>query len=123
MQLITIDNYIFSIENNITSLQKALSVNYEKQQTITKPVYTHLGGYEEVISFNAKILLNDQANFIGFEELIKEARPLKISAFDLVQFRHILISSLTQELENFTKIRFNGVWYYSKNLSINGYII
>lgn len=123
MQLITIDNYIFSIENNITSLQKALSVNYEKQQTITKPVYTHLGGYEEVISFNAKILLNDQAKFSGFEELVKEARPLKISAFDLVQFRHILINSLTQELENFTKIRFNGVWYYSKNLSINGYII
>ncbi|MDL0089952.1 hypothetical protein [Campylobacter gastrosuis] len=123
MQLITIDNYIFSIENNITSLQKALSVNYEKQQTITKPVYTHLGGYEEVISFNAKILLNDHALFTGFEELVKEARPLKISAFDLVQFRHILINSLTQELENFTKIRFNGVWYYSKNLSINGYII
>lgn len=123
MHLITIDNYIFSIENNITSLQKALSVNYEKQQTITKPIYTHLGGYEEVISFNAKILLKDQAKFSGFEELVKEARPLKISAFDLVQFRHILINSLTQELENFTKIRFNGVWYYSKNLSINGYII
>ncbi|QCD44474.1 hypothetical protein [Campylobacter mucosalis] len=123
MQLITIDNYIFSIENNITSLQKALSVNYEKQQTITKPVYTHLGGYEEVISFNAKILLNDQAKFSGFEELIKEARPLKISAFDLVQSRYILINSLTQELENFTKIRFNGMWYYSKSLSINGYII
>ncbi|CAD7289603.1 hypothetical protein LMG7974_01680 [Campylobacter majalis] len=123
MQLITIENYIFGIENNITNLQKVLNINYEKQQTITKPIYTHLGGYEETISFEAKILLNDQTKFLGFEELVKQARPLKISAFDLVQFRHILINSLTQELENFTKIRFNAAWYYTKSLSINGYII
>ncbi|MGP1484909.1 MAG: hypothetical protein ACTTJC_02220 [Campylobacter sp.] len=123
MNIIIIDKYIFRVENNIESLQKSLSVNFDKQNTITKPIYSHLGGFEEEISFDATILLDDMARFEGFEELVKKGEALKISAFDLVKSKYILIHSFIQNAENFTKTKFNGIWYFTRRLSIAGYII
>ena len=69
--LIVIDRYIFEVKHNILSIAKSTSINFDKQNTITKPVYTHLGGYEDEVSFEAVILLEDMAEFAGFEELVK----------------------------------------------------
>ncbi|MGG7049054.1 MULTISPECIES: hypothetical protein [unclassified Campylobacter] len=121
--IISIDKYIFQVTNNIHGLTKVLNVNLEKTQTITKPVYTHMGGYEENISFEAKILLDNMNDFIGFENLIKQAKPLKISAFDLCVYNDIFITNLSQSVDNFVKTNLNGVWYYTKTLHINGIII
>jgi len=55
--LIAIDRYIFEVKHNVLSIAKSTSINFDKQNTITKPVYTHLGGYEDEISFEAVILL------------------------------------------------------------------
>nr|DAI29125.1 MAG TPA: hypothetical protein [Caudoviricetes sp.] len=123
MRLITIDKYVFSIDDNVAGVEKNLSVNYDKKNTITKPIYTHLGGYEEEFSFDATILLNNITKFDGFEELVKQAKPLKISAFDLVQNIHILIYSMTQSADNFVKVDLNGTWYYTKKIRISGYLI
>ncbi|MGP1580323.1 MAG: hypothetical protein ACTTH5_04805 [Wolinella sp.] len=122
-RIITIDKYIFSIENNIENLEKSITVNFDKQNTITKPIYTHLGGYEEVLSFEATILLDDLERFKGFEELVKEGRALKISAFDLIEHKHILIHSLSFRAEHFIKRRFFEAWYYAKELKISGALI
>lgn len=123
MRIITIDKYIFSVDDNVAGIEKNLSVNYDKKNTITRPVYTHLGGYDEEFSFEATILLDDVFKFRGFEELVKQARPLKISAFDLVRDNYILIYSMTQSTDNFVKLFFNGIWYYTKKIRISGYLI
>ncbi len=123
MRIITIDKYIFSIDDNVAGIEKNLSVNYDKKNTITRPVYTHLGGYDEEFSFEATILLDNIFKFRGFEELVKQARPLKISAFDLVRDNYILIYSMTQSTDNFVKLFFNGIWYYTKKIRISGYLI
>ncbi|MEH1010972.1 hypothetical protein QM027_09795 [Campylobacter concisus] len=104
MRIITIDKYVFSIDDNVAGIEKNLSVNYDKKNTITRPVYTHLGGYDEEFSFEATILLDDVLKFSGFEELVKQAIPLKISAFDLVRGNYILIYSMTQSTDNFVKL-------------------
>ena len=123
MRIITIDKYIFSVDDNVAGIEKNLSVNYDKKNTITRPVYTHLGGYDEEFSFEATILLDDVLKFSGFEELVKQAIPLKISAFDLVRGNYILIYSMTQSTDNFVKIFFNGIWYYTKKIRISGYLL
>lgn len=123
MRIITIDKYVFSIDDNVAGIEKNLSVNYDKKNTITRPVYTHLGGYDEEFSFEATILLDDVLKFSGFEELVKQAIPLKISAFDLVQGNYILIYSMTQSTDNFVKLFFNGIWYYTKKIRISGYLL
>ena len=123
MRIITIDKYIFSIDDNVAGIEKNLSVNYDKKNTITRPVYTHLGGYDEEFSFEATILLDEVLKFSGFEELVKQAIPLKISAFDLVRGNYILIYSMTQSTDNFVKLFFNGIWYYTKKIRISGYLL
>ena len=123
MRIITIDKYVFSIDDNVAGIEKNLSVNYDKKSTITRPVYTHLGGYDEEFSFEATILLDDVLKFSGFEELVKQAIPLKISAFDLVRGNYILIYSMTQSTDNFVKLFFNGIWYYTKKIRISGYLL
>jgi hypothetical protein len=123
MRIITIDKYVFSIDDNVAGIEKNLSVNYDKKNTITRPVYTHLGGYDEEFSFEATILLDDVLKFSGFEELVKQAIPLKISAFDLVRGNYILIYSMTQSTDNFVKRFFNGIWYYTKKIRISGYLL
>lgn len=123
MRIITIDKYVFSIDDNVAGIEKNLSVNYDKKNTITRPVYTHLGGYDEEFSFEATILLDDVLKFSGFEELVKQAIPLKISAFDLVRGSYILIYSMTQSTDNFVKLFFNGIWYYTKKIRISGYLL
>ena len=123
MRIITIDKYVFSIDDNVAGIEKNLSVNYDKKNTITRPVYTHLGGYDEEFSFEATILLDDVIKFSGFEELVKQAIPLKISAFDLVRGNYILIYSMTQSTDNFIKLFFNGIWYYTKKIRISGYLL
>ena len=123
MRIITIDKYVFSIDDNVAGIEKNLSVNYDKKNTITIPVYTHLGGYDEEFSFEATILLDDVLKFSGFEELVKQAIPLKISAFDLVRGNYILIYSMTQSTDNFVKLFFNGIWYYTKKIRISGYLL
>ncbi|QPH90208.1 hypothetical protein [Campylobacter concisus] len=123
MRIITIDKYVFSIDDNVAGIEKNLSVNYDKKNTITRPVYTHLGGYDEEFSFEATILLDDVLKFSGFEELVKQAIPLKISAFDLVRGNYILIYSMTQSTDNFVKLFFNGIWYYTKKIRISGYLL
>lgn len=123
MRIITIDKYIFSVDDNVAGIEKNLSVNYDKKNTITRPVYTHLGGYDEEFSFEATILLDDMLKFSGFEELVKQAIPLKISAFDLVRGNYILIYSMTQSTDNFVKLFFNGIWYYTKKIRISGYLL
>lgn len=121
--LIVIDKYIFEVKHNIDSLTKSTTINIDKQNTISKPVYTHMGGYEEEISFEANILLDDMSHFIGFEDLIKLGKPLNISSFDLADNKQILISRLTQSVSNFVKTELRGITYYSKKLQISGYII
>ena len=121
--LIVIDRYIFEVKHNILSIAKSTNINFDKQNTITKPVYTHLGGYEDEISFEAVILLDDIVEFIGFEDLIKLGRPLDISTFDLTDDRQIFITKLTQTVANFVKTQLNGVTYYTKKLQISGYLI
>lgn len=121
--LIVIDRYIFEVKHNILSIAKSTNINFDKQNTITKPVYTHLGGYEDEISFEAVILLDDTADFLGFEELAKLGRPLDISTFDLTDDRQIFITKLTQTVANFVKTQLNGVTYYTKKLQISGYLI
>lgn len=123
MRIITIDRYVFSVDDNVAGIEKNLSVNYDKKNTITRPVYTHLGGYDEEFSFEATILLDDVLKFSGFEELVKQAIPLKISAFDLVRGNYILIYSMTQSTDNFVKLFFNGIWYYTKKIRISGYLL
>ncbi|WP_103644882.1 hypothetical protein [Campylobacter concisus] len=123
MRIITIDKYVFSVDDNVAGIEKNLSVNYDKKNTITRPVYTHLGGYDEEFSFEATILLDDVLKFSGFEELVKQAIPLKISAFDLVRGNYILIYSMTQSTDNFVKLFFNGIWYYTKKIRISGYLL
>lgn len=121
--LIVIDRYIFEVKHNILSIAKSTSINFDKQNTITKPVYTHLGGYEDEISFEAVILLDDIVEFIGFEDLVKLGRPLDISTFDLAVDRQIFITKLTQSVANFAKTILNGVTYYTKKLQISGYLV
>lgn len=121
--LIAIDRYIFEVKHNVLSIAKSTSINFDKQNTITKPVYTHLGGYEDEISFEAVILLEDMADFLGFEELVKLGRPLDISTFDLADDRRIFITKLTQSIANFVKTQLNGVTYYTKKLQISGYLV
>jgi len=121
--LIVIDRYIFEVKHNILSISKSTNINFDKQNTITKPVYTHMGGYEDEISFEAVILLDDTADFLGFEELVKLGRPLDISTFDLTDDRQIFITKLTQTVANFVKTQLNGVTYYTKKLQISGYLI
>ena len=121
--LIVIDRYIFEVKHNILSISKSTNINFDKQNTITKPVYTHMGGYEDEISFEAVILLDDTADFLGFEELVKLGRPLDVSTFDLTDDRQIFITKLTQTVANFVKTQLNGVTYYTKKLQISGYLI
>lgn len=121
--LIVIDRYIFEVKHNILSIAKSTNINFDKQNTITKPVYTHMGGYEDEISFEAVILLDDTADLLGFEELAKLGRPLDISTFDLTDDRQIFITKLTQTVANFVKTQLNGVTYYTKKLQISGYLI
>ena len=112
--LIVIDRYIFEVKHNILSIAKSTSINFDKQNTITKPVYTHLGGYEDEISFEAVILLEDMVEFVGFEELVKLGRPLDISTFNLADDRRIFITKLTQTVANFVKTQLNDITYYTK---------
>lgn len=121
--LIVIDRYIFEVKHNIFNITKTTSINFDKQNTITKPVYTHLGGYEDEVSFDATILLDDMSDFKGFEKLVKLGIPLNISSFDLTEDRQIFITKLTQNISNWVKTQMNGVFYYTKKIQISGYLV
>lgn len=121
--VIQIDKYFFLVKHNVEGLSKSLNINLNKTDTLTKPVFTHIGGHSEEISFKAKILLKDIKFFIGFESLVKQAKPLLISSFDMVIFKHIFITSYTQEVGNFVKGTFNSTLYYTKDLTIIGTIL
>jgi hypothetical protein len=121
--LIVIDKYIFKVKHNISEITKTTSINYDKQKTITKPIYTHLGGFEEEINFEATILLNNVLEFLGFESLVKKGDPLNISSFDLIDNKQIFITKLIQSVSNFVKTELGGITYYTKKLQISGFII
>ena len=121
--LIVIDKYIFKVKHNISEITKTTSINYDKQKTITKPIYTHLGGFEEEINFEATILLNNVLEFLGFESLVKKGDPLNISSFDLIDNKQIFITKLVQSVYNIVKTELSGITYYTKKLQISGFII
>lgn len=121
--IIQIDKYFFLVKHNIEALSKSLSVNLETTDTLNKPVYTHIGGFKENISFNAKILLKDVKFFVGFESLIKKAKPLTINSFDMVNFKYIFITDYKVSVGNFVKGSFNSTLYYTKDISISGVIL
>ncbi len=123
MIVVQIDKYFFMVKNNIEGLQKKLSVNLNKQDTLTKPVYTHIGGYSQEVSFSAKILLPDIKFFIGFETMVKEAKPVRINSFDMLFFKRIFITNYEVEVGNFVKSHLFSTLYYTKDIKISGVIM
>lgn len=121
--IIRIDKYFFEVKHNIENLTKSLSINLDKVETITKPIYSHIGGYEEKISFNARILLKDISDFKDFEKLIKMAKPLKVDFLDIVKFKYIFITSYNITTSNFIKSVFFSTTYFTKEISIDAVIL
>lgn len=121
--ILRIDKYFFEVKHNIENLSKSLSINLDKHDAITKPVYMHVGGYEEKISFNAKILLKDLNDFKDFENLVKMAKPLKIDFLDIVKFRYIFITNYNLTTSNFVKAVFFSTMYFTKDISIEAVIL
>ena len=68
-------------------------------------------------------MLPDLIDFIGFEELVKEARVVKISSFDLCFNKDFFITEVVTSIDTFIKSEFNGVMYYTKTLNISGVIL
>lgn len=122
--LIVIDKYIFEVIDNIDEIQKSLSINHDKQTTITRPIYTAMGGYDESISFEARLLVNRIDEFAGFENLVKKGEPLLFYAFDLCDLnKKIFITNLNTTISTWVKKKYLGIQYWSKKISISGVLI
>lgn len=124
--ILIIDNkYFFEISHNIESLTKNVKINIDKQTTLNGPVYSHIGGFEEDISFSAKFLSNVKNISLmkEFEERIKLGEPLSISCLDIVWDKQILVESFSIKPSDWVKTNFGQIWYYTKQVDIKGYII
>ncbi len=121
--LLQIDEFFFEVKHNIESIKKSISVNLSENKTITKPVYTHIGGFKESLSFEANILLEDIQELKEFETKVKECKPLKISSFDLVKYKYIFIQNFDIEVGDFIRNKIGNDIYFTKKISIDGVII
>ncbi|PAF50877.1 hypothetical protein BKH44_06860 [Helicobacter sp. 13S00477-4] len=120
--LIKIDRFAFKVSQNIESITTTLNMGIKKIETIKKPIYQKIGGNEEIISFEAKILITQMSEFEGFKELVKKAKPLKLSILS-EKPKKILIQRLSESKKNWVMITERGVSYYCKELSIEGVVL
>ncbi|PAF52972.1 hypothetical protein BKH42_08460 [Helicobacter sp. 13S00482-2] len=120
--LIKIDNFSFKVSQNIESITTTLNVGIKKIETIRKPIYQAIGGNEESISFDARILISELSEYEGFKELIKQAKPLKLTILS-EPTKHILIQRLSESKKNWVLTSMRGINYYTKELSIEGIIL
>lgn len=120
--LIKIDRFAFRVSQNIESITTTLSVGIKKIETIRSPIYQKIGGNEESISFDARILITDLGEYEGFKELVKKAKPLKLVILSEPP-KQILIQRLGESKKNWILTNDRGVSYYTKELSIEGVIV
>lgn len=120
--LIQIDNYSFNVSQNIESITTELNVGIKKIETIRKPIYQKIGGNEETISFNARILLKDLKDYVGFKNLVKQAKPLKLSILG-EKSQRILIQRLSESKKDWILTSQRDITFYTKELSIEGVIV
>lgn len=120
--LIKIENYHFKVAQNIESISTTLNVGIKKIETIRKPIYQKIGGNEEIISFDARILITQKEEYEGFKDLVKKAKPLKLTIVSETP-KQILIQTLSESKKNWVLTSERGVSYYCKELSITGVIL
>lgn len=120
--LIKIENYHFKVAQNIESISTTLNVGIKKIETIRKPIYQKIGGNEESISFDARILITQKEEYEGFKDLVKKAKPLKLTIVSETP-KQILIQTLSESKKNWILTSERGVSYYSKSISIQGVIL
>lgn len=120
--LIKIENYHFKVAQNIESISTTLNVGIKKIETIRKPIYQKIGGNEESISFDARILITQKEEYEGFKDLVKKAKPLKLTIVSETP-KQILIQTLSESKKNWILTSERGVSYYSKSITIQGVIL
>lgn len=120
--IIKIEGYHFRVAQNIESISTTLNVGIKKIETIRKPIYQKIGGNEESISFNARILITQKEEYEGFKDLVKKAKPLKLQILSEPSAK-ILIQTLGESKKNWVLIQERGISYYSKELAITGVIL
>lgn len=120
--LIKIDSFHFKVSQNIESITTTLSLGIKKIETIRKPIYQKIGGNEESIAFDTRILVIDIEEYEGFKDLVKKAKPLKLVILHEPP-RQILIQRLTESKKNWVLTSERGISYYCKELSIEGVIV
>lgn len=120
--LIKIDRFNFRVSQNIESITTTLNVGIKKIETIRHPIYQKIGGNEETISFNARILITDISEYEGFKDIVKKAKPLKLVILSLAP-KQILIQTLSESKKNWVLTSERGTSYYCKEVSIEGVIV
>lgn len=120
--ILKIDKYAFRVFENIECITTNLSVGIKKIETIKHPIYQKIGGNEETISFVARILVHQIAEYEGFKELVKKAQPLKLVILSQSP-KKILIQTLSESKKNWILTSERGMSYYTKELSIQGVIL
>ncbi|PAF46307.1 hypothetical protein BKH41_09295 [Helicobacter sp. 12S02232-10] len=120
--LIKIDRFLFRVSQNIETISTELNVGIKKIETIKQPIYQKIGGNEESISFNATILIHHIKDYEGFKDLIKQAKPLKLTIFNQSP-QKILIQRLSESSKNWVITKERSITYYSKELGISGVLL
>ncbi|PAF41887.1 hypothetical protein BKH45_05725 [Helicobacter sp. 11S03491-1] len=120
--LIKIDRFVFRVSQNIESITTTLSMGIKKIETIKKPIYQKIGGNEESIAFQAKILVNELSEYEGFKDLVRKAKPLKLVILSESP-KQILIQRLSESQKHWILTSNQGVSYYTKELGIEGVIL
>ncbi|MDO7253898.1 hypothetical protein [Helicobacter cappadocius] len=120
--LVKIDRYVFRVSQNIESISTTLNIGIKKIETIAHPIYQKIGGNEEIISFDARILITEISEYEGFKDLVKKAKPLKLAIIS-EPCKQILIQRLIESKKNWVLTQDRGVSYYCKELSIEGVIL
>ncbi|PAF49273.1 hypothetical protein BKH41_03745 [Helicobacter sp. 12S02232-10] len=120
--LIKIDKFLFRVSQNIETISTELGIGIKKIETIKRPIYQKIGGNEETISINAIILAHDLKDYEGFKELIKKAKPLKLTILNQ-SHKKILIQRLSESKKHWVLTKERSVTYYTKELGIEGVIL
>lgn len=120
--IIKIDDFIFTTNHNIESLNTELDLNINTIKTMDKNIYLALGAPEERISFEATIFIEQLAHFKDLKEKIKKRELLSLSSLESVGTKKILITNFSSRTNNWLIDSNRNATFFTRSFSISGVV-
>lgn len=120
--VLKIDKYVFSMNENIKSLDYSYELALKKIATLKDNIYFNSGSNILKLDFKTQILKEKISYYEGFFELVEKNKPLDFSTLESIEKKKILITSLNKSISYFVLDADKKPTYQSLELDISGVI-